>query len=123
MKKIKENEIEINGNVYVLKELISKHNNLAHPYVMVRTHSAGVHCGCMIRRNGKEVELKNSIRIWRWEGAASLSQLATEGTKKPDKCKFGVQINTSIILTEAIEIIEMTDKAVHNIINVESWRV
>lgn len=93
------------------------------PFVMVRTYSAGVHCGYMKSRDGKEVVLLRSIRIWKWAGAASLSQLAMEGTKKPNECKFGMPILTEHTLTEAIEIIPMTEIAKLSITTVESWRV
>jgi len=91
------------------------------PYVMIRTYSAGVHCGYLKSRNGKEVVLLDSIRIWRWDGAASLSQLSQEGTNKPSGCKFGMPIS-EITLTEAIEVIQMTETAKQSIQNVESWK-
>lgn len=90
------------------------------PYVMIRTYSAGVHCGYLKSREGKEVTLLDSIRIWRWEGAASLSQLSQQGTNKPSGCQFGVPI-CEITLTEAIEVIQMTEDAKQSIQNVESW--
>lgn len=55
---------------------------------MVRTYSAGVFLGTVASRDGKEVTLTNARRIWYWAGAATLSQLATEGTSKPKECKF-----------------------------------
>lgn len=116
-------EITIDGTVYVPKgsqpEMASRDGL---PYVCVRTYSAGVHCGYLKSRDGKEVELVDSIRIWAWHGAASLSQLALEGVSRPKECKFGVPL-PSITLTEAIEVIPMTDKARESIQGVPSWRV
>lgn len=89
-------------------------------YVIVRTYSAGVFAGTLIKREGKEVELKNARRIWYWEGAASLSQLAQEGTSKPEKCKFPCKVDT-VILTEAIEILSATEKAELSIRGVKVW--
>ena len=115
-------ELEINGSVYVLKDSLSqsaeKLNGM--PYVIVRTNTAGVHAGYLKSRNGKEVELLHSRRIWYWEGAASLSQLAMEGTSKPDKCKFPCEVSR-IELTEAIEILECTEKSINSIKNVKIW--
>lgn len=89
-------------------------------YVLVRTYSAGVHVGTLAYRNGKEVTLINARRIWYWEGAASLSQLAMDGTSKPENCKFPCPVN-EILLTEAIEIIPITDKARESIASVKVW--
>ena len=116
--------INIDGVDYVRKDEINTkaESKDGMPYVMVRTYSAGVHCGYLKSRNGKEVELLDSIRIWKWSGAASLSQLAMEGTNSPSNCKFGVPITTSLILTEAIEVIEMTESAKQSIQSVESWK-
>ena len=90
-------------------------------YVMIRTYSAGVHCGWLEKREGKEVHLLESIRIWKWSGAASLSQLSQEGTNDASNCKFGMPVS-KIILTEAIEVISMTEKAKSSILKVESWK-
>jgi len=120
---IKVQEMTIDGTVYVPKESITK---MVEPiegmdYVMVRTYSAGVHCGWMKSREGKEVTLLESIRIWKWSGAASLSQLSQEGTKSPTNCKFGMAMN-EVLLTEAIEIIKMTETAKESIQNVTPWK-
>jgi len=90
-------------------------------YVMVRTKSAGVFAGYLESRKETEVTLVNVRRIWYWDGAASLSQLAVEGTSKPDKCKFPIEV-PRIDLTEVIEVIDVTKKAQESIANVEIWK-
>ena len=89
-------------------------------YMMVRTDSAGVFAGYLKSRNGKEVELINARRIWYWEGAASLSQLAQEGTSNPQECKFPCEVDY-VLLTEAIEILSITEKAKKSISEVPVW--
>lgn len=89
-------------------------------YCMVRTYSAGVFAGTVQSRNGKEVVLTDARRIWYWDGAASLSQLATDGTSKPGNCKFPAPV-AEVLLTEAIEIIPITDKARRSIASVKEW--
>jgi hypothetical protein len=89
-------------------------------YVIVRTHSAGIFAGELESRNGKEVVLLNARRIWYWDGAASLSQLAMEGTKCPENCKFPCEVNR-VELLEAIEILDVTEKAKESIKNVPIW--
>lgn len=92
------------------------------PYVIVRTYSAGVFAGELESRDGKEAHLRNARRIWYWEGAATLSQLAMEGTKAPSKCKFPCPVD-SILLTEAIEIIQTTPAARKSIEGVPVWKM
>jgi hypothetical protein len=91
------------------------------PKHMVRTYSAGVWAGNIERRDGKEVTLSDARRIWYWDGAATLSQLATDGTKKPKNCKFPVAV-AEVVLTEAIEIIPITEKAQASIDAVPVWQ-
>jgi hypothetical protein len=91
-------------------------------YVIVRTYSAGVFAGYLVRRNGKEVKLTNARRIWYWKGAASLSQLAQEGTVCPNECKFPCEVD-QVELTEAIEILSVTEKAKASIAEVPIWKM
>ena len=90
-------------------------------FVIVRTYTAGVFAGTLKKRNGKEVELTNARRLWYWQGAASLSQLAVNGTSKPDQCKFPVSV-PSVTLTEAIEILDVTPEARKSIESVPIWK-
>lgn len=90
------------------------------PYCMVRTYSAGVFAGYIESRDGKEVTLRKARRMWYWDGAASLSQLATDGTSKPQNCKFPCEVDR-VTLTEAIEIIPITDRAQKSIEGVPVW--
>ena len=107
-----EKEIEINGKVYVLKSTIKSEKTLAKnlqgkPYVIVRTYSAGVFAGYIDKRNVKEATILQARRLWYWEGAASLSQLAIDGVLFPDKCKFPEEVS-SISVTEVIEVLDVT---------------
>lgn len=90
-------------------------------YVIVRTFSAGVFAGYLISREDKEVVLRNARRIWYWDGAASLSQLAMEGTSKPENCKFPCEVD-EVTLTEAIEILSVTEVAQKSIADVPVWK-
>ena len=89
-------------------------------YKIVRTYSAGVFAGYLESRNGKEVVLRNARRLWYWDGASSLSQLAMEGVKRPENCKFPCEVDT-ILLLEAIEIIDCTEKARLSLAMVPVW--
>ncbi|MCM1216548.1 MAG: hypothetical protein NC548_18745 [Lachnospiraceae bacterium] len=65
--------------------------------------------------------MTNCRRLWYWEGAASLSQLATEGTSKPKDCKFTVIVEEMTIFG-VIEIIPCTEQAIQSIDNVAVWK-
>lgn len=91
------------------------------PFVVVRTHSAGVFAGELVKRTGKEGEMRNAIRLWYWKGAASLSQLAVEGVSCPGECKFSVPVARHE-LTEIIEVLHCTDAARTCIVGVKPWR-
>jgi len=90
-------------------------------YVLVRTKTAGVFAGYLVSKNGSEVVLNDVRRIWYWKGAASLSQLAVDGTSAPNECKFPCTV-PKIILTEVIEILSVTDKAKKSIEDVPVWK-
>ena len=89
--------------------------------VIVRTQSAGVFFGELFNKDGKEVTLLNARRLWYWAGAASLSQLAMEGTKKPQECKFPCLVY-KVRLMEAIEILSVTPMAIKSIEEVPVWQ-
>ena len=90
-------------------------------YVIVRTYSAGVFAGNIKSRKGQEVVLQNARRIWYWDGAASLSQLAQSGTSNPGGCKFPEPVD-EITLLQAIEILATTGKAQKSIAEVTVWK-
>ena len=90
-------------------------------YCMVRTYSAGVFAGTVKTLDGKQALLTDARRIWYWDGAASLSQLATDGTSKPENCKFPTPVS-EVFLTEVIEIIPITEMAKLSIAKVKIWK-
>jgi hypothetical protein len=80
--------------------------------VIVRTYSAGVHYGTLVKRAGKEVELADARRIWYWKGANTLHEVSLSGVASGSKISRPV---ASITLTEAIEIIGCTEEASKNL--------
>ena len=126
-------ELLINGEVYVKKSelqekldkitdtaLAEKLNSMK--YVIVRTQSAGVFAGYLELKTGQEVVLRYARRIFYWDGAASLSQLAMSGTSKPQNCKFP-EVVDKVELLQAIEILDVTEKAKKSIESVKVWKV
>jgi hypothetical protein len=115
-------EIMINGIVYVPKSGSQKAEDLdGMPYQIVRTYSSGVFAGYVAKREGMEVTMKKARRLWMWQGAASLSQLAQDGTSKPNECKFPCEVDT-VLLTQAVELLDVTEKAKKSISSVKVWK-
>jgi len=116
--------ISLDGVEYVKKSDLKNHTPAEEldglKYVIVRTYSAGVFAGYLESRDNKEVVMKNVRRLWYWEGAASLSQLAMEGVTQPNECKFSCEV-ISLELTEAIEILDCTKQAQDSIHSVPVW--
>lgn len=91
-------------------------------YVIVRGENSGVFAGDLKERNSREITLTNARRLWYWDGAASLNQLANDGVKKGYNCKFTQPVKEILIL-DAIEIIPCTKKAKKNIKEVDIWQI
>ena len=89
---------------------------------IIRGDRSGVFYGEIAERNGQEVTIEPCRRLWYWEGAASLSQLAAEGVKNPRDCKFTVTVDSLTIL-DAIELIPCTAAAVESIDGVPAWKM
>ena len=108
-------EIIIDGEIYVKKIRTNS------DYKIVRTNSAGVFAGYIESRNGQEVVMTGARRIWYWSGAASLSQLAMDGTSDPNSCKFPCEV-TRVELLTVIEILDVSDQAKKSIEQVKIWK-
>lgn len=91
-------------------------------YCIVRGDRSSVFAGIVEQREGQAALIKDARRIWYWDGAASLSQLAMDGTKKPGNCKFA-GVCESVLVLDAIEIIPCTDIARQSICGVREWKV
>ena len=115
--------IKINEVEYVRKDSLnqtaSTYNGM--PYVIVRTYSAGVFAGFLESRDGQEGIMRQARRLWYWDGAASLSQLAVDGVSKPQNCKFPCPVD-KIELTQIVEIISCTETAKKSISEVKIWK-
>jgi hypothetical protein len=89
---------------------------------IVRSKNAGVFFGNVDSIDGTTVTMSNARRLWYWEGAASLSQMAMEGVAKPKNCKFTVTVD-EIIIFEVCEVITVTEAAGKSIDGVAVWKV
>lgn len=90
--------------------------------VIARGNRSGVYYGTLVAREGQECVLADVRNIWRWEGAATLLQLAHEGVKNPDGCNISMCVD-EIVLTDVIELLPCTREAIDNIEGVAEWKV
>ena len=90
--------------------------------VMVRTYSAGVHFGTLVAKQGQSVILKDSRRVYSWSGAATLSQLAQEGSKNLKDCKICMTI-PQIQLDRVIETQPMSVLAIDILYGASAWKL
>ena len=97
-------------------------SNILNKKVIIRGDKSGVFFGTLVAKEGTEVKLEKCRRLWYWDGAASISQIAMEGVKYPENCKFTVVVN-EIIITDAIEIIPCTEEAIKNLESVKVWKI
>lgn len=87
---------------------------------IVRGNNSGVFYGEIKERNGQEVTMVNVRRLWYWDGANSISQLAKLGTVRPENCKFTCVVDEILVL-DAIEIDKCSEAAVKSIDEVPEW--
>jgi len=114
--------IKLNNVEYMRKDQIQANasNTEGLKAVIVRTYSAGVFYGYLESQIGQEVVLKNARRMWQWFGA-SLSECAQSGTPDVSKCKFPEAV-TTVKLLNAIEILDLTPKALSSLNSVAIWK-
>ena len=95
--------------------------NKKEQYYIIRCAQAGVFFAKIAERRRDEADLVDCRRLWYWDGAASLSQLATEGVHAPKNCKFTVTVPEMTVLG-VIEIIPCSERAVESINGVREWK-
>lgn len=79
---------------------------------IIRTYASGVHFGELVSQSGRQVELKNARRLWRWDAAPygiSLSEVAKHGPVGSQSKVCCVVDEMSIL--DGLEVIPCTDEA------------
>ena len=89
--------------------------------VIVRSTEAGVFFGTLKEKNGDEVILENARKLWYWNGAAAIEEIALSGVKKPIDCKFTVFVD-EICIFKCCQIIPTTKNASKIIEEVREWQ-
>ena len=71
----------INEVRYVREDSVTTQKKLGDE-VIIRTYTAGVHIGTIVKREGLEVELTNARRLYSWQGAFTLNAVALAGVDR-----------------------------------------
>lgn len=90
-------------------------------YYIIRGDRSGVFFGQIANRNGQEVELRNVRKLWYWDGACAVEQLAIDGVTRPSECKFTVVV-PEMIVTDAIQILPCSDKVAKILAEAKAWK-
>ena len=90
-------------------------------FYIVRTDRAGVFFGKIKERSHDEVTMTNVRKIFYWDGACAVEELALNGTKKTGSCKLTVEI-PEMVIADPIQVIPCTDKATESLSGVKVWK-
>ena len=88
---------------------------------IVRTNRAGVFYGEIKKQDGNTVTMANVRKVWHWDGACAVEELATNGTTRPENCKLTVMVKEMTVM-DAIQIIPVTAKAAKSLDGVKEWK-
>lgn len=89
--------------------------------VIVRANGAGVFFGELKELNGDVATLTNVRKIYYWDGAAAVEQLAVDGTSNPKECKFTVVVD-EIIVMNVLQVLPCTQKSIDSLSSVKEWK-
>lgn len=90
--------------------------------VIVRSEKAGVFFGTLIEQKDNSVVMKNVRKLWYWDGACAVEELAVNGTTRPDDCKFTITV-PEMEISNTIQIIPASKEAIKSIEGVKEWKI
>lgn len=126
-KKMKPETMMIDDVKYVRGDTIKNNakaeNKDGMEYVIVRSYDAGVFAGYLKEKDRENAVavLVNARRLWRWSGAASLSQLCIDGVANKSDCKFPESV-PKVELYRVCEILQVSETAKKTIDEVPIWK-
>ena len=89
---------------------------------IIRCYASGVHFGTLVAQDGRQVELTDARRLWRWfaKDGISLSEVSQNGIVA-EKSRIA-QVVPSITILDALEIIPCSEAAAASIVGAEVAR-
>ena len=93
--------------------------------VIIRSYGAGVFLGTLneveIQGDKLIVELLNDRKLYYWDGACAVQEIADKGTLNAGNCRFTVTVASQMI-SSVLEIIPCTEIAIKAIEGVKEWK-
>lgn len=90
-------------------------------YYIVRADRAGVFFGKIKSKDKDSVVMTEVRKIFYWNGAAAVEQIAVEGVSKPDDCKLTILVEEMEIMSP-IQIIPCTEKSILSLQAIKEWK-
>lgn len=93
-------------------------------WYIIRAERAGVFLAKIEHKDGSTIICKSMRRLYYWEGALDVTQIAANGVTKPNSCKFSSQLgdNDKSIIENLIEAHPASEEAVKSIKSVPEWK-
>lgn len=88
---------------------------------IVRCDRAGVFYGEIARHMGPYVVLRNVRKIWYWDGACAVEELAVNGTVDPKSCRLTVKVD-EMAVSGVVQMIPCTKKAADALDGIKEWK-
>lgn len=88
---------------------------------VVRCDRAGVFFGEVVSATNEMIRMRKVRKLWYWEGACAVEQIAVDGVECPEDCKFTVTVD-EMVISSPIQIIPATEKAIESIEGVKEWK-
>ena len=88
-------------------------------YYIVRSDRAGVFFGQIKKRNPNSIVMTNVRKIFYWDGAAAVEQIAIDGVNGNSKLTVVV---AEMEIERAIQIIPCSEKSVKNLKGQKEWK-
>lgn len=88
-------------------------------YVVVRSNMAGVFCGTLKTKNGTEVVLTNARKIYRWQGAYTVEDIAVKGLNV-EASQITVPVG-EIVIDDVCQVLPATNTAQKILTEAPAW--
>ena len=116
-----QNEIELNGEIYIKKSSVEnmtpsiEEDEENHPYCIFRGHECGVHAGYLVESqvfgSPNAFKVAKARRLWRWDSKFTLTELANNGVRKAENCKFSEPSKNDVLLLDVFEVLSCTKES------------